>query len=103
MAGLGAGVVLGVMALHDQVPANLTTRPQSQGGPTDDSLRSQQHGAHEEAVAADIGLGVGLVAAVAAGYLYFARQRVTLPSTSAVSVLATPYANGGALLLKGSF
>ena len=75
--GLAAGATFGIIAL--------TSRPsefQTGRDGTFDDLQSKTDSAHTMAIVADIGLGVGVVAAVAALYLYFGRSKE--PSHTAI-------------------
>jgi len=105
IVGLGLGAGLGIHAL--------TTRP-SDGFVTgrDGSfatLQQQTNDAHTAAVIADVSLGVGLVAALATGWLYFGRTKdpTGKPTTGAasarVSVVPAPASSGGALFVGGRF
>ena len=99
LAGLSVGTVFGIKALSDSPPSSFVTGRDG----TYQDLQSQQASAHREAIVADIGLGVGVAAALVTAYLYFGRSRGTsVPATSA-TVSAAPAMGGGALLLQGSF
>ena len=100
VAGIGFGVFMAIRAKSDQPPSNTVTGPNESYA----DLQSRAQNAHREAVFADVGFGVGLVAAAAAAYLYFARTKAAPPSTTgSATVSALPLAGGGALLLRGTF
>jgi tetratricopeptide (TPR) repeat protein len=101
VAALGFGVFMAVRAKSDQPPSNFITG--RDGTYTD--LVNRENNAHREAIFADVGFGVALVAAAAAAYLYFARPKVASPATTgSTTVSALPLAGGGgALLLRGTF
>jgi hypothetical protein len=99
-AGLIAGVVLAVKAELDRPPSNYMTGRDG----TYQHLRSMQDTAHFEALLADVGFGVALVAGVSTAYLYFGRsQDVPATSTGSTTVSAGPLSGGGAVVVKGSF
>jgi tetratricopeptide (TPR) repeat protein len=97
-AGLALGAVLGVKALVDRPPANSTTSLEN----SYEQLTNRASQAHVEAIVADIGFSVALVAGVATAYLYFGRSRGPATSTGSAVSLA-PLSGGGALMLKGRF
>jgi hypothetical protein len=67
-------------------------------------LVDQQNKAYSESIAADVGFGVGAVAAVTATVLYFGRRRNPAPAPADhVSVSAAPVLGGGVLSVQGSF
>jgi tetratricopeptide (TPR) repeat protein len=101
VAALGFGIFMGVRAKSDQPPSNFIT---GRDGTYPDYVNRQTN-AHHEAVFADVGFGVALVAAAAAAYLYFARPKAASPATTgSTTVSALPLAGGGgALLLRGTF
>lgn len=72
IAGLGvaAGVTFGAMALAKR-PNGFTTGTDG----TYEDLQSKTDSAHTMAIVADISLGVGIVAGIAALYLYFGRPK----------------------------
>lgn len=82
VVGFGVGTFFGVRALGSR-PDDFTT---GSGGSYED-LRNATDRAHTDAVIADIGLAVGLVATVAAAYLYFART--TDPAGTTASTART--------------
>jgi tetratricopeptide (TPR) repeat protein len=97
-AGLVLGAVAGVKALADRPPPSSTTSSEY----SYEQFRSHVAQAHSEAVVADIGFGVALVAGVATAYLYFGRSRAPATATGSV-VSVAPLSGGGALILKGRF
>lgn len=105
IAGIGAGTVFAIKALADKPrPGFVTGRD---GSYTD--LQRAADTAHTEAMIADVGFGVGIVAAALTAYLYFSRPKIvplspTAPTRAAsTSLSVTPAPGGGALLLRGSF
>jgi tetratricopeptide (TPR) repeat protein len=94
-AGLLFGVVMGAKAIADRPPDNSVT--------TYDELRSRVDRAHEEAILADIGFGVALVAGAATAYLYFGRRTTPAPGTGSATVSAVGWPSGGSLLVQGRF
>jgi tetratricopeptide (TPR) repeat protein len=100
LAGVGTGVVMGVLAEQDKPVAGYVTdatHPYS-------GLVDQQNKAYEESIAADVGFGVGALAAVTATVLYFGRRRSAGPSPSVGTVVsAAPVLGGGMLSVQGSF
>jgi tetratricopeptide (TPR) repeat protein len=99
-AGLAFGVVMAVKAETDRPSDGYATG--STG--TFSHLRSLQDAAHLEAILADIGFGVALVASASAAYLYFGRSRAApAVSTGSTTVSAGPLSGGGAVVVKGFF
>jgi tetratricopeptide (TPR) repeat protein len=99
VVSLGVGIVMGVKAEGDKPPANFITG--KTGTYTD--LVNRTNTAHQEAVVADIGFGVAVLAAAATTYLYFGRPRDTAPPSSSTTVSAAPLTGGGAFFVQGSF
>ncbi len=100
VAGFGVGIVLGVKALADR-PTNFVAGKTG----TFQELESQQQSAHNEAIVADIGLGVGVAAAAVTAYLYFGRTKKPRDKTT-TRVTVSPVASGGqgaVVMLGGSF
>jgi tetratricopeptide (TPR) repeat protein len=91
--GLGFGVLMGALALHDK-PTNLVK------GQSSSEFYGAWSKAHNEAIAADVGFGVAAVGAIATVTLYFGRARVAAPSTT---VSVAPVAGGGAFFVQRSF
>lgn len=101
-ASLVFGTVMGVKAVESRVSANSVTT--SERTYPFAQLQTDVAAAHREAVFADIGFAVALVAGVATAYLYFGRTRATpAPSTGSTTVSGGPLSGGGALVLKGYF
>jgi tetratricopeptide (TPR) repeat protein len=99
-AGLIGGVALGVKAQLDRPPTNYVTGRDG----TYTHLRSLQDTAYLEALLADVGFGVALVAGFSAAYLYYGRSRGgPAVSTGSTTVSAGPVSGGGAVVVKGSF
>jgi tetratricopeptide (TPR) repeat protein len=99
-AGFVSGAVLGIKALADRPPATPTTTAKY----TYSDVFAARDNARREAVFADVGFGVGLVAGAAAAYLYFGRARkAPVVSTGSTSVSMAHLPGGGALLVRGSF
>jgi tetratricopeptide (TPR) repeat protein len=102
--GLVVGIVMGVKALSDQPASDFVTGRDG----TYADLAHQADVAHGEAVVADVGFGVAVVAGVTAAYLYLSRAR-SRPAVSALAgpasgttLTAAPLAGGGAgLVLAG--
>ena len=95
LAGIGfaAGATFGAIALAKR-PSHFTT---GQDGTYDD-LRSETDRAHTMAIVADVGLGVGIVATIAALYFYFGRTKDASPKDSGArdpkSAFITPTVRG---------
>jgi tetratricopeptide (TPR) repeat protein len=99
VVGLGVGTFFAFKALGDRPKTNFVTGKDG----TYDDLQNQVSKAHREAIVADVGFGVGIVAAGIATYLFASRTKVA-PSTSKgarVSVSPVPY--GGAFVVQGTF
>lgn len=87
IVGFGVGTTFGVMSLGTRPDSGFVT---GRDGSYAD-LQDKTDRAHTQAVVADIGFAVGVVGALAAAYLYFAR-----PKVQAGSVSPGPPALGGA-------
>ncbi len=105
VVGLGVGTVFGIKALADR-PRNFVT---GKDGSYADLQQKENH-ANKEALVADIGLGIGVVAAAVTAYLYFSRPKAgatTSPQASTqarLSVVPLPERRGGGVVvLQGSF
>jgi len=111
--GLAVGATFGILALANQ-PGDDGFVTGRDGSYAD--LESKANDAHTQAVVADIGLGVGLVAAAVTAYLYFSRTRdpqaTAAPRAGSLRFGATPLTSSGAegnrpggaaILLGGSF
>lgn len=94
--GLGAGAAFGVAAL--------TTRPSDFVTGRDGTyadLESKTKTAHTFAIVSDVGLGVGVLSAALAAYLYFGRTKdPERPRATAAPALLP---GGGAFVVGGSF
>ena len=89
---------IGIKALIDRPPERTPFVGQDLS-PAD--LDHRVNVAHDEAVAADVGFSVSIVAGVAAAILYFGRPKdAASPPTPKVSVAPLP--GGGAFLVQGS-
>lgn len=99
VVGLAVGIVMGLKAESDKPPANFVTG--KTGTYTD--LVNRTNTAHQEAVVADIGFGVAILAAAATTYLYFGRPRDRATSSGSTTVSAAPVTGGGAIFVQGSF
>ena len=103
--GLGLGAGLGIYALSTRPGDGFVTGRDGSYA----TLQQKTDDAHTAAVIADVSLGVGLVAALATGWLYFARTKdpAAPPTTGAgsagVSVTPAASASGGALFVGGRF
>ncbi|AKV02769.1 TonB-dependent receptor [Labilithrix luteola] len=95
IVGLGVGIGFGIRAIALD-PKNFTTGKDG----TYDDLKTRTDDAHTSAIVSDVGLGVGVVAALATAWLYFGRTKepkhTTTPSASLVP-------GGAVMLLGGSF
>ncbi len=88
IAALGVGTYFGIRAV--------TTRPDDFVTGRDGSyadLQTRSDDAHTAAIVADIGIGVGIVAALATAYLYFGRTKD--PQRIGTATLAGPFFLGG--------
>jgi hypothetical protein len=100
-AALVFATVMAVKAKVDQPPSNYVT---GQNGSYAD-LKSSTDSAHREAIFADAGFGLSIVAGITAAVLYFARSRdapAGATSRALPSVSAAPLAGGAALVVQGS-
>ena len=99
VVALGVGIVMGVKAESDKPPSNFVTGVTG----TYADLVNRTNTSHQEAVVADVGFGVAILAAAATTYLFFGRPRDPTPSTGSTSVSAAPVTGGGAFFVQGSF
>ncbi len=103
VVGLGLGAGLGIYALSTRPNDGFVTGRDG----TYATLEQKTDNAHTAAVIADVSLGVGVVAALAAGWLYFGRTKDSAPATKTgsahVSLLPAPASTGGALFVSGRF
>ena len=103
--GLGLGTGLGIYALSTRPGDGFVTGRDGSYA----TLQQKTDDAHTAAVIADVSLGVGLVAALATGWLYFARTKdpaagpTTGTNAARVSVMPAASASGGALYVGGRF
>ena len=103
VAGLGVGTVFGIKAATDRPKSFVTGRDG-----TYDDLQQKTATAHREAIVADVGFGIGVVAAAVTAYLYFGRTKVAqAPGPQArtqAQISVVPDARGGGVvMLQGSF
>ncbi|MBX3185616.1 MAG: tetratricopeptide repeat protein [Labilithrix sp.] len=96
VVGLGVGAIFGILAVSSKPSSDFVTGRDGTFG----DLQSKSDRAHTQAIVADVGLGIGVVAALATAYLYFGRTRDPAP---AVAPSASPVRGGGVFLLGGSF
>lgn len=100
IVGLGVGTAFGILAIANKPSSTFVTGRDG----TYDVLQTKQSDAHTQAIVADIGFGVGIVAALATAYLYFGRTKE--PKRTGLARIvpsATPVASGGVVMLGGSF
>jgi tetratricopeptide (TPR) repeat protein len=101
VVGLGIGTAFGIRALSLDTSNFVTGRDG-----TYDELRKRTDDAHDAAIVADIGFGVGIAAAAVAAYLYFGRTKESgarRTATSGVAPSAAALPGGGGLTVKGWF
>jgi tetratricopeptide (TPR) repeat protein len=95
VTAFGVGVFFGVKALSD--------RPNGFVGGVNGSysdFQQRNDAAHREAIAADVAIGVGVVATAAAAWLFFSRA----PDPRRAAALSfAPRSGGGELVVGGSF
>ena len=99
VVGLGVGTTFGIKALADRPKSSFVT---GRDGSYDD-LQRKTTAAHNEAIVADVGFGVGVVAAAVTAYLYLARPKVTPAKSPQAQVSAAPMPGGGAFVVRGTF
>jgi len=101
--GLGLGTGVGIYALSTRPSDGFVTGRDGSYA----TLQQKTNDAHTAAVIADVSLGVGIVAALATGWLYFGRTKEAAPksgkTTARVSLTPAPAASGGALFVGGTF
>jgi Tetratricopeptide repeat len=99
-AALVFATVMSVKAEVDQPPTGFVTGRDG----TYPELQSRTDTAHREAIFADAGFGLAIVAGVTAAVLYFARTRdSSVPAPAPITVSPTPLTGGGGLIVQGSF
>ena len=100
IVGLGVGTAFGVLALSNKPSSFVTGRDGTYA-----KLQQQSSDAHTQAIVADVGFGVGIVAVAVTAYLYFSRTKV--PSepkrTGFLLPSAAPLRSGAAVMLGGTF
>ena len=100
VGGFVVGTIFGIQAMGDKPqPGSVTQSPGSYA-----ELERQGNDAHDKAIIADIGFGVGIVATIGTAILYFARTKPvasTAPKTGKTGVTLRPGA--GAVFLGGTF
>lgn len=99
VGALGVGIVMGVKALADRPPSPFITGQCAGCNGTYADLVVRQDNAHQEAIVADIGLGIAALAGAGTAVLFFTRPR----SASRASLSVAPVAGGGAAFVQGSF
>lgn len=100
VVGLGVGATFGILALSSQPSSSFVTGRDG----TYADLQTKSSDAHTQAVVADVGLGVGIVAAAVTAYLYFGRTKVSEPKRTGLALpTAAPVPSGGVFMLGGSF
>jgi tetratricopeptide (TPR) repeat protein len=72
VVGLGVGAAFGILAMSNKPGAGEFTTGRDGSY---DTLASKSNDAHTQAIVADVGFGVGIVAALVTAYLYFGRTR----------------------------
>ncbi len=102
-AGIACGTllfssVLGIKALADRPSSGFVIGRDG----TLDELTHATHFAHDEAMIADIGFGVSIVAGVTAAILYLGRPKDAPASARLPKVSVAPLAGGGSFLVQGS-
>ena len=95
--GLIAGGALGIYALTQRPSDFVTGRDGSYS-----DLQDQTDSAHTTAIVADVALVIGVVAGIAAGWLYFGRPKETGSGTG-VKVTPTKSASGSGGGLRFTF
>jgi hypothetical protein len=90
---------MGVKAEVDKPPSGWVT---GQTGSYSD-LVSRTDTAHREAIYADAGFGLSIVAGITAAVLYFARTSDSAAASTPPAVSPTPVTGGGGLVVQGSF
>lgn len=101
VVGLGAGAVFGILAMTNKPGANEFTTGRDGSY---DALKAKTDDAHTQAIVADVGFGVGIVATLVTAYLYFGRTREP-KRTGLLHVVpsAAPVRSGGVMMLGGTF
>ena len=97
VVGLGFGTAFGILALANKPSKDFVTGRDGSYA----ELQTQADDAHTQAIIADIGFGVGIVATAVTAVLYFGRAKE--PTKHAVAPSIAPLASGGVVLLGGSF
>ncbi len=104
VAGFAVGTVFAIKASGDKPQAGTVT--ESAGSYTDLAQRADD--AHKEAIVADVGFAVGLVASVGTAILYFGREKTPSraappPARGSVEVVPAAGSRGPGFLLRGTF
>jgi tetratricopeptide (TPR) repeat protein len=101
IGGFAFGTVFALKAESEKPPAGFVTGKDG----TFSDLENRATTAHDEAVLADVGFGIGAAAAVGAILLYALRTRPAdgVPPTTGTSVSVVPLASGGAIFWRGAF
>jgi hypothetical protein len=99
-AALVFATVMSVKAQVDEPPTPFVTGRDG----TYSELQSRTNTAHREAIFADAGFGLAIVAGITAAVLYFSRTGdPSVPAPAPVTVSPTPLTGGGGLIVQGSF
>jgi hypothetical protein len=98
-AALVFGTVMGVKATVDKPPAGWVTGRDG----TYSELANRADTAHREAMFADAGFGLSIVAGITAAVLYFARTSDSATVGAPPAVSPAPLTGGGGLVVQGSF
>jgi hypothetical protein len=99
--GLAGGTGLGIYAVTSKPSSFVTGRDGSLA-----TLQDKTDSAHTLAIVADVGFGVGIVAAIAAAWLYFGRTKdpaVQDTNAAHARLEVAPTREGGAVLVGGRF
>ena len=96
-AGILAGTGIGIYAVSARPTNFVTGRDGSYA-----TLQQKTDNAHTAAIIADVSLGVGIVAAVAAAWLYFSRTKDPVATTNSARSLNTPPKRSVRVLLGAS-
>jgi tetratricopeptide (TPR) repeat protein len=101
IGGFAFGTVFALKAESEKPPAGFVTGKDGTFG----TLQDRATTAHNEAVVADVGFGIGAAAAVGTILLYALRTRPAdgAAPTTGTSVSIVPLASGGAIFWRGAF
>jgi hypothetical protein len=101
VGGFAFGTAFALKAEAEKPPTGFVTGKDGTFG----DLQNRATTAHNEAVVADVGFGIGAVAAVGTILLYALRTRPVdgATTTTGTSVSVVPLASGGAIFWRGAF